>query len=161
MKHSKVGVIYGSPLQYSCLENPMDRKAWRATVHRVAKSLTRLKRLSMYIHGSLQGCFSLTLIVILESLEWWRNLFLFFFWLKIGKKTNSFFFSIVPTEQGDGSGCSAPCTCQILWAEAQGIPIAPQQTNTPNHFVPWTWAVCRLNPQPKPHGAINSHNSKV
>ena len=30
----------GNPLQYSCLENPMDRGAWRATVHRVAKSRT-------------------------------------------------------------------------------------------------------------------------
>ena len=30
----------GSPLQYSCLENPMDRGAWRATVHGVAKSQT-------------------------------------------------------------------------------------------------------------------------
>ena len=30
-------------LQYSCLENPMDRGAWRAAVHRVAKSWTRLK----------------------------------------------------------------------------------------------------------------------
>ena len=29
---------HSSPLQYSCLENPMDREAWRATVHRVAKS---------------------------------------------------------------------------------------------------------------------------
>ena len=28
------------PLQYSCLENPMDRGPWRATVHRVAKSWT-------------------------------------------------------------------------------------------------------------------------
>ena len=36
----------GNPLQYSSLENPMDRGAWQATVHRVAKSLTRLKRLS-------------------------------------------------------------------------------------------------------------------
>ena len=31
------GVGNGSPLQYSCLEDPMDRGAWRATVHRVAK----------------------------------------------------------------------------------------------------------------------------
>ena len=29
---------HGNPLQYSCLKNPMDREAWRATVHRVAKS---------------------------------------------------------------------------------------------------------------------------
>ena len=31
---------------YSCLENPMDRGAWRATVHRVMQSWTRLKQLS-------------------------------------------------------------------------------------------------------------------
>ena len=30
----------GNPLQYSCLENPMDRGAWRATVHSVAQSQT-------------------------------------------------------------------------------------------------------------------------
>ena len=33
----------GNPLQYPCLENPMDRGAWRATVHVVAKSRTQLK----------------------------------------------------------------------------------------------------------------------
>ena len=32
----------GNPLQYSCLENPMDRGAWWATVHRVTKSWTQL-----------------------------------------------------------------------------------------------------------------------
>ena len=32
----------GNPLQYSCLENPMERGSWRATVHGVAKSRTRL-----------------------------------------------------------------------------------------------------------------------
>ena len=31
-----------NPLQYSCLENSMDRKAWQATVHGVAKSQTQL-----------------------------------------------------------------------------------------------------------------------
>ena len=30
----------GKPFQYSCLENPMDRGAWQATVHRVAKNWT-------------------------------------------------------------------------------------------------------------------------
>jgi len=34
---------HGNPLQYSCLENPMDRGAWQATVHRVAKSQTWLE----------------------------------------------------------------------------------------------------------------------
>ena len=43
---------HGNPLQYSCLENPMVRGACQATVHRVAKSQTRLKRLSMAWHHS-------------------------------------------------------------------------------------------------------------
>ena len=36
----------GTPLQYSCLENPMDGGAWWAAVYGVAQSWTRLKRLS-------------------------------------------------------------------------------------------------------------------
>ena len=39
---------HDNPLQYSCLENPMDRRAWQAMVHRVAKSRKRLKQLSMH-----------------------------------------------------------------------------------------------------------------
>ena len=42
------GVGNGNPLQYSCLEDPMDRGAWWAAVHRVTKSWTQLKRLSMH-----------------------------------------------------------------------------------------------------------------
>ena len=38
----------GNPLQYSSLENPMDRGAWWATVHRVTKSWTGLKQLSTH-----------------------------------------------------------------------------------------------------------------
>ena len=45
---------HGNPVQYPCLENPMDRGAWQATVHRATKSWTRLKRLSMH---SMHGCF--------------------------------------------------------------------------------------------------------
>ena len=44
----------GSPLQYSCLENPIDRGAWRATVHRVTESRTGLKRLSIHTPDSLK-----------------------------------------------------------------------------------------------------------
>ena len=36
------GGRHGDPLQYSCLENPMDRGAWQAATHRVAKSWTGL-----------------------------------------------------------------------------------------------------------------------
>ena len=38
----------GNPLQDSCLENPLDRGAWRATVHRNAQSRTQLKQISLY-----------------------------------------------------------------------------------------------------------------
>ena len=37
-----------NPLQYSCLENPINRGAWWATVHGVTKSQTQLKRLSTH-----------------------------------------------------------------------------------------------------------------
>ena len=37
-----------NPFQYSCLENPMDRGAWRATVHGLAKSWTSPKQLSTH-----------------------------------------------------------------------------------------------------------------
>ena len=59
-RHRDVGLIpgsgrspgggHGNPLQYSCLENPMDRGAWQATVHGVTRSQTRLKQLSMHAH---------------------------------------------------------------------------------------------------------------
>ena len=39
---------FGNPLQHSCLENPMDRGAWRATFHTVTKSWTQVKQLSMH-----------------------------------------------------------------------------------------------------------------
>ena len=43
----------GKPLQYSCLENPMDRGAWRAIVHRVEKNQTWGKQLSTHAGSSL------------------------------------------------------------------------------------------------------------
>ena len=39
-----------NPLQYSCVENPMDRGAWWATIRGVAKSQTQLKPLTLSIH---------------------------------------------------------------------------------------------------------------
>ena len=40
------GGSHGNPLQYSCLNSLMDRRAWQATVHRVAKFQTQLRQLS-------------------------------------------------------------------------------------------------------------------
>ena len=45
------GEGHGNPVQYSCLENPMDRGAWRAKVHSVAKNQTRLTLLHTHAHG--------------------------------------------------------------------------------------------------------------
>ena len=45
-----VGESNGTPLQYSCLENPMDGGPWWATVHEVAKSWTRLSDFTLTFH---------------------------------------------------------------------------------------------------------------
>ena len=63
----------GNPLQYSCLENPMDRGTWWATVHGVTKSQTPLKRLT-HTHDPITiflivlGLFSVGLFVHLSFL---------------------------------------------------------------------------------------------
>ena len=62
---SSPGWEHGNPLQYSCLENPMDRRAWRSIVHRVAKSQTQLKWLSVCVHS-----IHWTLIQILYRYAW-------------------------------------------------------------------------------------------
>ena len=47
---SGIGEGYGNPLKYSCLENPMDREAWWAAVHGVARSQTRLSDFTFTFH---------------------------------------------------------------------------------------------------------------
>ena len=47
---SSPGGNNGNPLQYSCLENPVDRGAWWLMVHRVTKSWTQLKRISTHTY---------------------------------------------------------------------------------------------------------------
>ena len=69
---------HGSPLQYSCLENPMDRGAWWAIVHRVKKSRTQLKQLSthpyihtyMYVHKIFKNRVGKESRVIFNKLFW-------------------------------------------------------------------------------------------
>ena len=46
----------GNPLQYSCLEHPMDRGAWQFTVYGVPKSWTQLKLFSMHAHTGHPKC---------------------------------------------------------------------------------------------------------
>ena len=49
---------HANPLQYSCLKNPMDRGAWRATDHRDATSQTQLKWLSMHARRAISQSIS-------------------------------------------------------------------------------------------------------
>ena len=72
----------GNPLQYSCLENPMDREAWQATVHGVTKNWTWLKQLPFWRSSVLgflwrEWCWSWncsTLATSCEELTRWKRL---------------------------------------------------------------------------------------
>ena len=55
------GERHGNPLQYSCLENPMDSGAWWATVHRVTQSWTRLSNLARTVQRQSHSSFTSTL----------------------------------------------------------------------------------------------------
>ena len=48
--HVHLGEGTGTPLQYSCLENPMDRGAWQAAVHGAAEARTRLSDFTFTFH---------------------------------------------------------------------------------------------------------------
>ena len=64
------GGVHGNPLQYSCLEDPMSRGAWWATVHRVTKSQTWLTCLSMHF-GALHACWWVTCITSIFIIIFW------------------------------------------------------------------------------------------
>ena len=64
---------HGNPLQYSCLGNLMDRGAWWATVHRVPKSRTQLKWLSMHVVLNIELSTLLSLLKCLLFLSKWMN----------------------------------------------------------------------------------------
>ena len=50
LHHATSGEGNGTPLQYSCLENPMDGEAWKAAVHGVAEGQTRLNNFTFNFH---------------------------------------------------------------------------------------------------------------
>ena len=60
---------HGDPLQYYCLENPMHRGAWRATVYGVAKSHTWLKWLSTHT----RICVCVCVFFLKSSFPWWLS----------------------------------------------------------------------------------------
>ena len=64
--------MYGTPLQYSCLENPMDGGAWWAVVHGVAKSQTRLHdfTFTFHFHALEKEMATHSIVLPGESQEW-------------------------------------------------------------------------------------------
>ena len=91
-RYTEDGEGNGTPLQYSCLENPMDRGAWWATVHGVVKSQTRLRKCRYTpIHTHVCSCLL------------WRNVYLdprpfsfdFFFILSC---MNCLFWKLIPCQ---------------------------------------------------------------
>ena len=78
MRRSREGK--GTPLQYSCLENPMDGGAWWAAVHRVAKSRARLSDFTCPFHfHALEKEMATHSSSCLESLRdggaWWATIY--------------------------------------------------------------------------------------
>ena len=67
------GEGHGYPLQYSCLENPMDRGAWQATVHGVTKSQTQLSNSTLSLHFNQWASFH---VVIGHLHVFWGNVYL-------------------------------------------------------------------------------------
>ena len=66
------GVGNGNPLQYSCLENPMDRRAWGPTVHRVAEESDRTEQLTNnFVWRSSAPLLSAAPLVHLPGLQSW------------------------------------------------------------------------------------------
>ena len=81
------GEGHDNPLQYSGLENPMDKGAWWATVHKVAQSLTQLKRLGTHTHihsEHRRSCFLFYHKLLSQSLPLIRLLNLFTFHVSQG-----------------------------------------------------------------------------
>ena len=65
------GVGHSNLLQYSCLENPMDRGAWQATIHGITKSRTWRKWLSMHIIAKAHETHKEKLMRLTKSSSWW------------------------------------------------------------------------------------------
>ena len=99
---------HGNLIQYSCLENPMDRGAWQATVHGVAKSQTQLKWLSMHTPFSKQDPSSL------QCLKYVRSF--------VSVKLSSISLSCCNSLK-KSLGCLMPSNAIFLWHTIIYIPI--------------------------------------
>ena len=101
----------GNPLQYSCLENPMDRGVWQAAVHGVAQSQTGLKRLSIhYCHKQQERLCKLCCVPRLSphSLTWCESHGSHFCLQDIASKTDAW---VETGKQARNGSLSDVCVC--------------------------------------------------
>ena len=112
------GGVHGNSLDYSCLENPMDRGAWWVTVHGFAKSQAQLKRLSIdsFLRNRNPVTFFLLFFNFLRHIRW--SLFL------------SYSFVCV---------CVCVCVCVLLNLEACGF-LVPQSGIEPGLLAVRPWS---------------------
>ena len=94
---------HGNSLQYSCLENPIDRGAWRAAVQWVAESQTWLKQLSTCTHTHTHS----------DMVEWVGSLYhlTVLQWFYLSTKEN---LIVVNAQTGEGQ-CITPNPTRLVW----------------------------------------------
>ena len=92
---------HGNPLQYFCLEKPMGRGAWQATVYRVAKSQAQMKRLSM--HTQLQSLLptNLEMLTRMETLYFSLLFIVFNRWAFLDQQSGPRFYFKLWLEGGE------------------------------------------------------------
>ena len=108
----------GNPLQYSCLENFMDRRAWRAAVYWVTESWTRLSMNALMLQAKVVCITPGTLRHLLKSsLTWWIHLSCVFFF---GVSKCPLVQALVGIYRKSGLVLS----CSLCW---------------PSRLIPWNW----------------------
>ena len=120
----------GIPLQYSCLENPMGRGAWKAAVHGVAKSWTRLSDFTFPFHfHALERNWQPTPVFLPGESQGWRSLVSCRLWGRTELDTTEqlhFHFSLSCI--GEVNGNPLQCSCLenpkaggAWWAAVYGV----------------------------------------
>ena len=104
----------GNPLQYPCLENPMDRGAWRTTVHGVAKSRTRLSDSHVHFY------------FFLWPLSRWSQL-----------------LHTLPSTRGDMIGARGFCTPALVSSPIQSLLASPPTLSAPPSCLPFYTDPCK------------------
>ena len=79
--HTILGIVNGNPFQYSCVENPMDKEAWGAIIHGVAKSQTWLSDWADMYHTILYCYCSDTTLYFKPNLYFQTNVRMIYIWI--------------------------------------------------------------------------------